>query len=351
MNNPAEQLLGLPLEGGWRVVERVKRPEGSTGGNFSIGYIVENDSGIKGFLKALDYSSAKGEGEGTDIKILQYMLEAFNFERDLLEKCRGYKMSRVVVAINSGKVIVDPNRLEGTVEYIIFEKGDGDVRTYLDLSEKLDTVWVLRVIHHIAVGLDQLHRAGIAHQDLKPSNALIYNNNVSKVSDLGSASDKERTFPVHDGLEIAGERNYAPPELLYHHNEPDWNIRRFGCDTYLLGSLILFLFTRVNMTAAIQEELSEPHRVGNWSDPFQDVLPYLRNAYNSVISTFSPYVIEEVRDKLVNIVRELCEPDPKLRGRKRFLSTSVQYSLESYISEFDLLTGKAEIALFRKKTK
>lgn len=60
------------------------------------------------------------------------------------------------------------------VFYLIFELADGDIRRHLAVQESLDLAFVLRTLHHVAVGLDQLHRADIAHQDLKPSNVLIY---------------------------------------------------------------------------------------------------------------------------------------------------------------------------------
>ena len=52
-NNPAFQLLGKVLSGGWKVIERIMPSVHSTGGNFSVGYIVESTrSGEKAFLKA-----------------------------------------------------------------------------------------------------------------------------------------------------------------------------------------------------------------------------------------------------------------------------------------------------------
>lgn len=42
---PAESLLGITLEGGWTVVEQVTRGVDATGGNFSFGYKVADDSG------------------------------------------------------------------------------------------------------------------------------------------------------------------------------------------------------------------------------------------------------------------------------------------------------------------
>ena len=42
MENPADQLRGLVLDGDWKVIEKTKRSENATGGFFSCGYVVES---------------------------------------------------------------------------------------------------------------------------------------------------------------------------------------------------------------------------------------------------------------------------------------------------------------------
>src|SRR5438552_3088488 len=59
MTNPAKQLAGLELQGGWRVLNAVELGDDHSGGYFSQGYVVEQrGSGRRGFLKALDYTRA-----------------------------------------------------------------------------------------------------------------------------------------------------------------------------------------------------------------------------------------------------------------------------------------------------
>ncbi len=173
------------------------------------------------------------------------MTEAYNFERDLLETCGAKRMSRVVKALSSGQVDAVPGGVP--VNYLIFEEAKGDVRGYLDEADAFDIAWVLRVLHHIATGLNQLHSAGIAHQDMKPSNALIFEDGASKVADLGCADQAGSQSPRGE-QRVPGDRTYAPPELLYGHVPSDWKQRRQACDLYHLGSLALFLFTGVTTT-------------------------------------------------------------------------------------------------------
>src|SRR5436305_8926186 len=94
---PAARLEGLTLPSGWRVVEKIDVPPGATGGQFSCPYIVERE-GRRAFLKALDYSKAEdiAQQAATDIPAaLQWLIAAYNFERNLLRQCVQRRMDRV----------------------------------------------------------------------------------------------------------------------------------------------------------------------------------------------------------------------------------------------------------------
>jgi len=79
---PAESLDGRDLGNGWRVSGKITRKKISTGGHFSIGYKVVNVDGKEAFLKALDFSSAAQHLDSA--RALQSMLEAYNYERNVL---------------------------------------------------------------------------------------------------------------------------------------------------------------------------------------------------------------------------------------------------------------------------
>jgi serine/threonine protein kinase len=346
MDKPAEQLLGLTLDKDWKVIEKVATPPGATGGYFSVCYIVEAKDGTKAFLKALDFSKALEEADPA--RFLQAMTEAYNFERDLLAKCNESKMDRVLKAIGDGSVRIPEAGAVGAVQYLIFELADKDVRLHLALSKAIDTAWKLRRLHHVATGLLQLHLVGIAHQDLKPSNVLVFDEKSSKVGDLGRAAYDGRSGPW-DGLPCAGDRTYAPPELLYDYIDPNWKKRRFGCDLYLLGSMVTFFFTGCSANALLTTELPDAFRHENWGGSFEDVLPYLRDAFGRFIESFSTQIPDAVlRAELKAVVSQLCDPDPRQRGvppAKRGLGSP--YSLERYVSKFDLLARRAEMNFYR----
>lgn len=342
---PAQQLLNFSLPGGWKVMSRVPRTAGMTGGTFSEGYLVENVDGRSGFLKALDFSGAMGAADPS--MELEALTAAFNFERNLLAKCRECRMTRVVLAVDDGTVVVDPNSQVGRVQYLILERADGDVRSYIQTSDSFDLAWRLRSLHHVATGLAQLHQQTIAHQDLKPSNVMVFHGSESKIGDLGRASLKG-LLPPHEGYEIAGDPSYAPPELLYGHIPPDWNERRLGCDAYLLGSMVVFLFTGVSMNAALAAQLHPAQFPANWAGSFEEVMPFLRDAFSRALEVIKESMPPSVRTELLGVVRQLCEPDPSRRGHPKDLGRSTgRYSLVRFVSVLNLLASKAELGLAR----
>lgn len=345
MISPAEQLDGSQLENGWMVREKIKRLPEATGGQFSCSYVVEKD-GTNAFLKALDYTRAFLHPNTANI--LQAMAEAYNHEKNLCLQCRDRHLSRIVRAIDTGSIHVDKSNPFTKVEYLIFELAEGDVRKQLESFDKFDNAWALRTLHQVAVGMKQLHMIGVAHQDIKPSNILTFPMEGSKIADLGCASFKEMPSP-RDGFDFAGDGSYAPPELLYGHIATDWNKRRLACDMYLMGSLIVFFYTKSCMTALIDVNLDKEYNWKNWRGEYSVVLPFLYDAFGEAVNTFAISVNENVRESLKTMVTQLCEPDPALRGHPRDrIGHHNQFSLIRYISSLDLLARKAEYGLLRR---
>jgi serine/threonine protein kinase len=340
--SPAEQLEGLTLANGWTVESVAPRSPNATGGYFSHGYITVNSEGKKGFLKALDYTAAFYDRDTAGT--LQAMTNAYIFEKKLCEKCAH--LSRIARAIDDGSILITPAQPFTKVEYLIFELANGDIRAHLDLQAGLDVVFVMQTLHNIATGLKQLHKAEIAHQDLKPSNVLVFSKiEGAKICDLGRAWDRNMPAP-HDTYDVAGQRSYAPIELMYGDISSDFRARRFGCDLYHLGSLIVFLFARVNITSLVMDNLAEMHRPNKWGGSYSEVLPFIQAAFDIALQKFALHVPPFIRDKLQRIVSELCNPDSSRRGHPQNRGTT-QFSLIRYISQFDRLIHDAELELMK----
>ena len=318
---------------------------------FSVPYCVErlDDSGSptgeEAFLKALDYSRAS-EMDMPQVDAVKVFVDAFIWERDLVLQCAARRMSNVIVGLAAGEVTIAGHGPFSAVNYIIFERAEEDVRKRLDRVDPFELAWRMRVLHNVANGLRQLHQVGVMHQDLKPSNVLMFDKgSVSKVGDLGRASQRDREAD-HDGCKIPGDPLYAPPELHYGDVSENIAVRRQASDLYHLGSLVLFMFTKVGTTAALVSRLDEQFRPGVWSESYRQVLPHVREAFDQVAVDLAKALPPALADDVVNVFRQLCDPDPLLRGNTMARAgTSVRYSLERYVTHFDRLARRAEVEL------
>lgn len=340
--NPAEELVGIELPGGWKVVRQLQRSPHATGGTFSVGYEVQDSNGTVAFLKALDYS--KAFSAPNPARRLQAMTTAFNFECDILYACTRHGMRRIVRPLADGSVIV-PSAPIYPVDYLIFERADYDARSHIEAMRSLDLSWALRSLHHMTTAHRQLHATGIAHRDAKPSNVLVFSDGSSKLGDLGRGFYTGH-HDLYENAEVAGDRSYAPPELLYHQISPDWRERCLGCDVYLLGSLIMSYFSSGGMTPQVVAQLDPGHRPIAWQGTYKQVLPYVRDAFNRVLADFAVHAPTVIRSQLVPIVRQLCDPDPTLRGHPRNrIGVQNHYDLQRYEATLDLLARRAELGL------
>ena len=345
---PASRLLGLTLNDRWNVISEIIPNETATGGRFSKGYIVKSKNDEKAFLKAMDFSEALESDDPA--QALESMTAAYNYERALLRKCKTKRLSRVVLAIDDGKIVLDRTDPSSVVQYIIFELADGDIRAYLDQHTKIDAAWILRTMHHATSAIRQLHSVDIVHQDIKPSNVLVFNHTESKLGDLGRAQDASAKSP-YDNLQCAGDLSYAPPELLYESSSSSlspWE-RRLSCDMYLLGSILVFFCTGSSMTHVLFSRLDQEHHHNKWDGTYSEVLPYLSRAFSRLIADIKDWKhpLWQHSDEIAPLISQLCNPDFRDRGHpKNFAGRHSRYSLERYVSIFDRLAKRAEYSLF-----
>jgi len=177
-----------------------------------VGYLVKDDNDEQAFLKAADLGMFSN-GHDDPLLVLQQAFNAHVFERNVLDHCRGNNMDRVVTALDYGDQELVSAGVRDRVFYLIFEKADGDLRKHVKKQVAFDLLWSVTALHNFFVGTSQLHGADVAHNDLKPANALVFDMSLHKVSDLGRATS--HFYPAdHDGLLCAGDKRFAPPEQL-----------------------------------------------------------------------------------------------------------------------------------------
>lgn len=344
MTIPSELLQGQIISG-WTVEKQTESYPGQTGGFFSRGYIVSKD-GKKAFLKAMDLHKVMGR----PLKEIGETISQYEFERQLFELCSKAGLSHIVRMVDQGELVPDKlkdfeNQEFYRVFYMIFEfASGGDVRRELSFEGAKTCSWKLYVLHQVAVALTQLHGIGIVHQDVKPSNILVFKEKKQyKLTDLGRSNSKSHSAPT-DEYQIPGDMNYAPLEYFYGFKPADYNDRRIGSDIYLLGSILSFLYLGLGALTLTRAYISKEYWHNEWAGNYKEVLPFLIDAHTQATQAFSKALVgNKFQNELSSIYFQLCHPDPAVRGNPKSRHNNSGLGLDRYVTQFDRFSKELEI--------
>ncbi|MCB2199234.1 protein kinase [bacterium] len=343
--NPSALLKGKILNNEWEVTSR--HPRIITKSNFSYGYDVKNiDSGKEAFCKAIDLGHILQDDEDVMGK-LQEVTQAYQYEKALVIKCSDRNMKRILKVLDHGEVRIKDYPAY-PVPFLIFEKADSDVEELHLLSDNFDTAWKFRSLHHIAVGLSELHFNNIFHMDLKPSNVFNMGDKETKIGDLGRSLDNESTAKPYYSTDIhCGAFWNAPPEIIYNIHDDNIDICRRSIELYHLGSMCTFYFYGLGMTQSVLSKLPDIAIPSpSISVSLDDAMQMWRKYWNHVLIEIEEYyedLPKQLHEQFFTALKELTEPEYKKRGRKRLLGKSgVQYSVAPYVGVFNTLAYRAE---------
>jgi serine/threonine protein kinase len=363
----------------WKVLKKVELSPDRSVANYSVGYVVEGERGRRAFMKASDPDLVTDQSGGL-LERLRATVLAHGFERQILEHCRGNNMDRIVVAIDYGDCMIDVENVRQPVFFLVFELAQCDMRVQVDRLNRFDLAWSLNVLHNLAVAIQQLHSGQVTHNDIKPSNLLVFEKTLQKLADLGRATSPLMPA-IHDELRCIGDPVYAAPECLYISGRGKSTMtfsERRACDLYHLGSMAHFLVSGRMITPEIVRRLAPEHRPPTdecgWHGAFAEVLPFWREAFSRVLEDFDGSLPrqteataaassgrpEDQHDTIelmpetapltragrgiLEAVAQLAEPDPRLRGDPLArLGSQDQQGVTRYISLFDRLRKEAII--------
>ena len=87
----------------------------------------------------------------------------------------------------------------------------------------------VRLAEDLAGGLDALHRGGIVHRDVKPSNVLFHEDGNAHLADFGLAKDGAWTALTAGGAALGTPQYLAPEVIAGEEATPASDLYSFGC--------------------------------------------------------------------------------------------------------------------------
>jgi len=360
--DPASQLEGELLDGRWLVTKLLPSDPNATGGYFSFSYEgIDQETKSSIFLKALSLVSVLKLTNGNVLRAIQGLTNSHTFEISVLDVCRAANLERVVKLLGHGELSVnDPDvPFPLPIPYIVFELTEiGNAYKLHTAINAASELWKIKTLHEVAVALQQLHTNRIAHKDVKPSNVIFFKSLGAKLCDLGRATSEDHLHGPNENLTIACQVRYAPIEHLYQFAPTTRDEKNYGADLYHLGSLCYQFYSSVPLTFSLLSKIPADLRpdlnllgplAGKYRGNYLPLIAPVTKALTEVLIDITPAIPYPVRAGMVNLIGQLCNPDPSKRGHPKDHRRAVgrKFSVERYIAQFNTMYSKLKISGLR----
>jgi serine/threonine protein kinase/Flp pilus assembly protein TadD len=173
-------------------------------------------------------------------------------DKDAVERFSNeLKLARKISHRNVCRMF-DLGRAEGTT-FITMEFVPGeDLKSFIHRSKQLSIGTAISIAKHVCEGLEEAHRLGVVHRDLKPGNIMIDKDGDAKIMDFGIARSLSGRGITGAGVMI-GTPEYMSPEQVEGKDVDQKS------DIYSLG-VILFEMVTGRLPFAGDTPLSVAHK-------------------------------------------------------------------------------------------
>jgi serine/threonine protein kinase/tetratricopeptide (TPR) repeat protein len=193
------------------VTETIQTPikELTTGSTFAGRYHVIEELGHGGMGRVYKV-------QDTDIKekvALKLLRPEITLDKDTVERFSNeLKLARRISHRNVCRMF-DLGRAEGTT-FITMEFVPGeDLKSFIHRSKHLSTGTAISIAKQVCEGLEEAHRLGVVHRDLKPGNIMIDKDGDAKIMDFGIARSLSGRGITGAGV-LIGTPEYMSPEQV-----------------------------------------------------------------------------------------------------------------------------------------
>src|SRR6185503_17994457 len=177
------------------------------------------------------------------------VLRSSTGRQELLLRKRFEREAQVTASLRSPHTVAlyDFGQAKDGTFYYVMELLEGiDLQSLVDRFGPMEPARVANILHQVSQSLEEAHRAGLVHRDIKPRNIILgklgLQYDFAKVLDFGLVKslhqdDPGRTMSTMDGV-TTGTPAYLSPEVAMGERMIDGR-----ADLYSLGCTAYFLLT------------------------------------------------------------------------------------------------------------
>jgi serine/threonine protein kinase/Flp pilus assembly protein TadD len=202
--------------------------------------------------------------QDTDIKekvALKLLRPEITLDKETVERFSNeLKLARRISHRNVCRMF-DLGRAEGTT-FITMEFVPGeDLKSFIHRSKQLNTGTAISIAKQVCEGLEEAHRLGVVHRDLKPGNIMIDKDGDAKIMDFGIARSLSGRGITGAGV-LIGTPEYMSPEQV---EGKDIDQRS---DLYSLGVILYEMVTgRLPFSGETPLSVAHKHKYEAPEDP------------------------------------------------------------------------------------
>jgi serine/threonine-protein kinase len=211
-------------------------------------YVLTNPIG-KGGMGEVWRAKHKTLARDAAVKLIRpEVLRTSTARQELLLRKRFEREAQVTASLRSPHTVAlyDFGTSKDGAFYYVMELLEGiDLQTLVERFGPMEPARVSNILQQVAHSLEEAHRAGLVHRDIKPRNIIVgklgLEYDFAKVLDFGLVKtqnhDAERTLTTVDGV-TTGTPAYLSPEVALGNRAIDGR-----ADLYSLGCTAYFLLT------------------------------------------------------------------------------------------------------------
>ena len=273
----------------WFVVDKVnKLGEGGQGAVYRAIFRVEGTSAsdVDSLPKNVALKVLSKESSMSNLADEIYYLKVLQGSGQYITRCYGHTML-------------------GTQLCMVTELANyGDLESILTLAHfdlpKLPFQLLLQWMLDIAIGIKELHKFGIAHCDIKPANALVFETLKLKLSDVGLSRKTKNNVPISH-----------PKDGMSSEDSSITNTFRVGTAGYMDPEIILANGVGVTLASDIFSFGMTCTHIINQRKPNARWRPFVNEAITKIESSNS--LSEVGKNILVNMMNNCCRAEASKR--------------------------------------